>query len=49
VVNQLPDYIQVDVGFEQGDPNLAQGFSDIFLGDGALTAKILEGPLQLVG
>ena len=49
VVDKLLDHVQVDVGFEQGDADLPQSVPDIFFGDGALTAEILEGPLQLVG
>jgi hypothetical protein len=49
VVDQLFNYIEIDVCFEQGDTNLAQGLADVFLGDGALAAEILECPLKLIG
>ena len=49
VVDQLLDHVQVDVGFEQGHANLAQSLPDIFFGDGALAAEILEGPLEFFG
>ena len=45
VVDKLLDHVQVDVGFEQGYADFPQGVPNIFFGDGALTAEILEGPL----
>ena len=46
VLDELVDDVEVDVGFEQGDANLAQGFADVFFGEGALAAKGFKGPLQ---
>ena len=41
--------VQVDVGFEQGDADLAQGFVDVLVGEGALAAEGLEGALEFFG
>ncbi len=46
---EVVDDLEVDVGFEQGDANLAQGFGDVFFSERALAAKVLEDALQFVG
>ena len=48
VLDQVADDVEVDVGLEQGDANLAQGFGDVLFGERALAAKVLEGALQFV-
>ena len=40
------DDVEVDVGFEQGDADFAQGFGDVFFGERALAAEGLEGALE---
>ena len=49
MLDQLLDDIEVDIGLEEGDTDFPQGLLHVFLGDGALTAKILEGALQFFG
>ena len=44
-IRSLSD-VEVDVGFEQRDADFAQGFGDVFFGERALAAKVLEGALQ---
>ena len=46
VLDELADDVEVDVGFEQGDADFAQGFGDVFFGERALAAEVLEGALQ---
>ena len=46
VLDQLLDDVQVDVGFEQRDPDLFERLADIFLGDGALATQVLKGALK---
>ncbi len=48
VVDELGDDGEVDVGFEEGEANLAEGVGDVLVGDGALTAEGLEGSLEFV-
>ena len=45
LLDQVADYVEVDVGFEQGHANLAQGLADGFFGERALAAEGLEGAL----
>ncbi len=42
------DDVEVDVGFEQGDADFAQGFGDVFFSERALAAEGLEGALEFV-
>src|SRR5581483_3333923 len=42
MLDQVFDNVEVDVSFKQRDANLAQGLADIFFGDGALSAQVLE-------
>ncbi len=46
--DQILDDVEVDVGFEQRDADLAQGFGDIFFRERALAAEVFEGALELV-
>ena len=46
---RVSDDGEVDVGFEEGEADLAHGVGDVFVGDGALAAEGLEGALELVG
>src|SRR5581483_10466801 len=46
VVDEVADYPDVDVGFEQGKAHLAQRVFDISLGNSALTAKLLEDAFE---
>ncbi len=48
VLDEVVDDLEVDVGLEQGDANLAQGFGDVLFGERALAAKVLEDALQFV-
>ena len=48
VLDEVVDDVEVDVGFEQGDADFAQGFGDVFFSERALAAKDLEGALQFV-
>ena len=45
VVDKFFYDLEVDIGFEQCQPDLAQSFSDILLGDLALATEVLEGAL----
>ncbi len=49
VLDEVGDDLEVDVGFEQSDADLAQSFGDVFFGERALAAKALEDALQFVG
>ncbi len=46
---RLVDDGEVDVGLEEGEADLAHGFGDVFVGEGALAAEGLEGALEFVG
>ena len=48
VVDELGDDGEVDVGFDEGEADLAQGLADVLVGDGALAAEGLEGSLEFV-
>ena len=41
--------VEVDVGFEEGDADLAESFVDVLVGEGALAAESLEGALEFFG
>ena len=49
VLDQVGDDVEVDVGFEHGDANLAQSLGDVFFSERALATKILEDTLEFVG
>ena len=40
--DELPDDLEVDVGFEQGDADLAHGLVEVLFGDGAAGAQLRE-------
>ena len=48
VLDQVADDVEVDVGLEQRHADFAQGFGDVFFGQRALAAEVLEGALQFV-
>ncbi len=48
VLDEVLDDVEVHVGFEQCNADLAQSFGDVFFGQRALASKGLEGALQLV-
>ena len=48
MLDDLGDDVEVDVGFEQGEADLAEGVGDVLVGDGALAAEGLEGALEFV-
>ncbi len=48
VVDQFFDDLEVDVGFEQRHANFFQRFADVFFGERALSAQVLECALQFV-
>ena len=38
--------VEVDVGLEEGEADLAEGVGDVLVGEGALAAEGLEGALE---
>ena len=40
--------VEVDVGFEEGHADFAQGFGDVLFGEHTLAPEVLEGALQFV-
>ena len=48
VLDQVGDDVEVDVGFEQGHADFAQGFGDVLFSERALAAEGLEGALEFV-
>ncbi len=46
VVDELADDVDIDVSFEQGEPDLTQSVLDIALGDSALAGEFLKNPFQ---
>ncbi len=40
--------LKIDIGFEQGEPNLPQRIVDVRFGNGAMAAQIFEDFLQLI-
>ena len=48
VLDEVADDVEVDVGFEQGHADFAQGFGDVFFSERALAAEGLEGTLEFV-
>ena len=49
VFDEVADDVEVNVGFEQGDANLAESFGDVFFSERALAAEGLEDALEFVG
>ena len=49
LLDEVADDVEVDVGFEQGHADFAQGFGDVFFGERALAAEGLEGALKFIG
>ena len=47
-LDELADDLQADVRFEEGDPDLAQGDLEVFFGDPAPAAQLLEDAIQPV-
>ena len=45
-VDQLLDHFEVDVGFEQREPDFAQRLANVFLAQPGLAAKALKRALQ---
>jgi len=48
VLHEVGDDVEVNVGLEEGEADLAEGVGDVFVGDGALAAEGLEGTLEFV-
>ena len=48
-VRESLGHLVVDVGVEQGAPNVFQGFGDVDFGDAAFTFKDLERPFKSLG
>jgi hypothetical protein len=48
VLDELVDDGEIDVGFEEGEADLAECVGDVLVGDGALAAEGLEGALEFV-
>ena len=48
VIDQIGDDGKRDIGLDEGDADLAQGVTDVLIGDGALAAQGLEGTLKFV-
>ena len=47
--DEAADDLEVDVGLEQGDADLAEDLVDVGLGEAALAAEALEDALEAVG
>src|SRR5207249_7959885 len=45
-IDEGADDLEVDVGLQEGDPYLAQGFLDVFFRQAAVAAKAVEDRLQ---
>ena len=48
VLDELLDDVEVDVGFEQRHADFFERVADVFFGEGALAAEVLEGALELI-
>ncbi len=48
-IDELADDLEVDVGFEQGDADLSQGFVEVFFVDNAAAAETAKYGLELIG
>ena len=49
VFDEVAGDVEVDVGLEEGDADLAEGVVDVLVGEGALAAEGLEGALEFFG
>ena len=49
VLDDFAGDVEVDVGLEEGDADLAEGVVDVFVGEGALAAQVFEAALELFG
>ena len=47
-LDEALDHFEVDVGFEEGDADFAQGGFHVLRGEFALAAQVFEDPLQFV-
>ena len=47
--DELAHDLEVDVGFEQGDADLAHRFVEVFFADDAVAAEAAEDVLELIG
>ncbi len=47
--DQVARHVEVDVGLKQCHADFAQGLGDVFFGERALAAEVLEGALQFFG
>jgi hypothetical protein len=47
--NEVLDHPEIDVGFEQGEPHLAQGRVDLRLGQPPMPSELGEDVLEAVG
>ncbi len=47
--DEVAGHVEVDVGLEEGDADLAESFGDVLVGEGALAAEGLEGALEFFG
>ena len=48
VLDEVADDLDVDVGLEQGEPDLAQRLFDIALGDPALAPELFENAVEAI-
>ena len=48
VLDEFLDNVEVNVGFEQGHADFFERVADVLFGQGALSAKVLEGTLELI-
>ena len=47
--DEAADDLEVDVGLEQGEADLAQDLVDLGLAEAALAAEALEDPVEAIG
>ena len=48
-LDELADHLVVDVRFQEGQADLAEGLVQVLIRDGAVVAKAAEDPAQLIG
>jgi hypothetical protein len=46
-VDEIASDLEIDIGFEQGEADVAEGIADIFFGDLAQTAQVAKSVLEL--
>jgi len=46
-LDEIASDLEIDVGFEEGQTDFAEGLADVFLRDFAEAAQVLEGLLKL--